>query len=299
MYPLKTQNLIEKLVSSFGSEYIDWNNENSKQEIIHQIVKEINAHQENTISGFWWDNDSQREKQWITKIKLSWRTELGDFQEIHQFIKELFHTEEIDLSFDKGLIGLILMLNRENLKYKDLVIEDFIDKTTQFLLSKKMKLNTDWQQFSFFSEAFDEDTWTSNNILSWKVGDLHFVKLLYRLSKINQNRNYHELAENIGLYTTTRITEQQTQIKDSSLANGSSGLALLYKALYDETFQKHYLKASNYWIERTDIFLETELQNGYYDNRKENILDGLLGVVIVLQKLQEEKMNPLLIYLAG
>lgn len=299
MYPLKTQNLIEKLVSSFGSEYIDWNNANSKQEIIHQIVKEINVHHENPILGLWWDEDSQREKQSFTKIKLSWRTELGDFQETHQFIKELFHAEEIDLSFDKGLIGLMIMLNRENLRHKDLIVEDFIKKVIDFLLSKKMKLNAAWQQFSFFPEAFDDDTWTSNNILSWKVGDLHFVKLLYRLSKINQNSNYYEIAENIGLYTTTRVTEEQTQITDSSLANGSSGLALLYKALYDETFQKHYLNASNYWIERTDTFLETELQNGYYDNRKENILDGLLGVVIVLQKLQEEKMNPLLIYLAG
>jgi Lanthionine synthetase C-like protein len=299
MYQLDIPNFAKELIGSISSKQIDLNYALSHEDAINQIIKEINPHHTNSISGFWWEENTQRANHWFTKTQLTWNTKLSDFQDLHQYIEKLFETEEIDLSFQNGLMGFLLWLSRENQKCQDADIEDFIEKTTQFLLSKKMKLNTNWQQFSFFPEVFDNDTWTSDNTLSWTVGDLHFVKLLYRQSKGNTESNYYEIAENIGLHSTTRVREEQTQIKDSSLANGSMGLVVLYEALYRETGQEAYLKSSLYWLKRTEKFLETELQNGYYDGREAHILDGLAGVLMVLQELQNDDISPLLVYLAG
>jgi Lanthionine synthetase C-like protein len=299
MYPSAISNFIKKTVHPFNHKQIGLSNLLTYKEIITQINDEINGNHTNSISGFWWNENEQVSNYWFTKIRLTWHTELSDFQEIYTYIKTLFDTEEIDLNFQNGLIGFLLWLNRENQKKQDPIVNDFLEKTIKFLLDKKMKLNASWQQFSFFPEAFDENTWTSNNSLTWRVGDLHFVKLLHRQSKGYAECNYHEIAENIGLHSTTRVREEQTQITDSSLANGSMGLVVLYEALYQETGQDAYLKTSLYWLKRTEKFLEIELQNGYYDGRENNILDGLAGVLMVLQALQKEDISPLLVYLAG
>jgi Lanthionine synthetase C-like protein len=299
MYQLDITYFAKELIGSISSKRIDLNYALSNEEAINQIIKEINPHQTNSISGFWWEENAQRANHWFMRTQLTWNTKLSDFQDLHHYIEELFETEEIDLSFQNGLMGFLLWLSRENQKNQDADVEDFIEKAIQFLLSKKMKLNANWHQFSFFPEAFDDDSWTSNNSLSWAVGDLHFVKLLYRQSKGNAESNYYEIAENIGLHSTTRVREEQTQIRDSSLANGSMGLVVLYEALYRETGQEAYLKSSLYWLKRTEKFLETELQNGYYDGREAHILDGLAGVLMVLQALQKEEISPLLVYLAG
>lgn len=299
MYQLDIPNFAKELIGSISSEQLDRIFSQQYAEIINQIKKEIIPNQLNQFSGFWWEENAQRASYWFMKIQLSWNTSGSDFDKTHEFLNNLFETEEIDLSFQNGLMGFLLWLGRENQTIKDLVIEDFIEKATQFLLSKKMKLNANWKQFSFFPEAFDEDTWTSNNTLSWAVGDLHLVKLFYRQSKGYIECKYYEIAENIGLHSTTRVREEQTQITDSSLANGSIGLVVLYKALYQETGQEAYLKSSQYWLTRTEKFLETEIQNGYYTGREDHILDGLAGILMVLQELEKEEISPLLKYLAG
>jgi hypothetical protein len=299
MYQLDIPNFAKELIGSISSKQVDKILSQQYEEIINQIKMEINPNQQNQFSGFWWEENAQRASYWFIKIQMSWNTSESDFNKTHAFLNNLFETEEIDLSFQNGLMGLLLWLGRENEMIKDLVIEDFIEKATQFLLSKKMKLNANWKQFSFFPEAFDEDTWTSNNTLSWAVGDLHLVRLFYRQSKGYTESKYYEIAENIGLHSTTRVREEQTQITDSSLANGSIGLVILYKALYQETGQEAYLKSSQYWRMRTEKFLEIELQNGYYAGREDNILDGLAGILMVFQELEKEEISPLLMYLAG
>ncbi|PWK23898.1 lanthionine synthetase-like protein [Arcicella aurantiaca] len=299
MYQLDIPNFAKELISSISSEQVDRIFSQQYEEIVNQIKMEINPNQQSQFSGFWWEENAQRASYWFIKIQMSWNTSGSNFDKTHVFLNNLFETEEIDLSFQNGLMGLLLWLGRENEMIKDLVIEDFIEKATQFLLSKKMKLNANWKQFSFFPEAFDEDTWTSNNTLSWTVGDLHLVKLFYRQSKGDSESKYYEIAENIGLHSTTRVREEQTQITDSSLANGSIGLVVLYNALYQETGQEAYLKSSQYWRMRTEKFLEIELQNGYYAGREDNILDGLAGILMVFQELEKEEISPLLTYLAG
>ena len=299
MYPLAIPDFTKELVGSIGSKQIDLNNSSTYKAIINQIAEENISYPQSYFLGFWWDENTQRANHWFTKVQLTWHTELSDFQDIHRWIKYFLNKEEIDLSFQNGFMGFLLWLSRENQKNQDAVVDDFIEKSIGLLLSKKMKINTNWHQFSFFPEAFDDDTWTCNNILTWEVGDLHFVKLLYRRAKGNFNSYYYEIAENIGLQSTTRVREEQTQIIDSSLAKGSMGLAMLYKVLYHETGHQTYLKSSCHWLEKTETFLESELQNGYYTGRETHIFDGLAGIYIVKQELQKEELSPFLTYLAG
>jgi hypothetical protein len=292
-------NFEKKNITNLISGYDDFEHTISYEEVINQFQKEIFTNQMNPVRNFWWDENVEHTNYYYLKIRNAWTNKSDKCQDMYDFLKGLFGNEVIDLSFQNGLLGLLLWLSKKNQKENDVIIQDFLDEAIKFLLSKKMKLNADWKQFSFFPEAIDAETWTSNNILSWAVGDLHVVRLLYRHSMKNFNNDFSEIAENIGLYATTRIHEAQNRITNSSLANGSIGLALVYRALYQETEQLSYLKSSNYWLERTEQFLELELENGYFKGQENSFLEGLKGIRIVMKELQHEGLTPILDYLVG
>jgi hypothetical protein len=261
------------------------------EDFLTQFQKEILPNHSNQFAGFWWNINPQIKDYWIMKIKNSWHD-----QDIYHYLKTLFGNQEIDMSFKYGLMGLLLWLSKENKKNSDFTINSFLQEATRLVLSKKMKLNANWNQYSFLPESFDEDTWTSENMLSWNFGDLHIVKLLYQLG-INKTNNFAEIAENIGLFSIGRISEEKNKITDSSLQNGSIGLVILYNDLYQKTNQKAYMDASLFWLKKTEIFLIKELQTGYYKGRESNILDGLAGILVILKELQKEDSSLILTYL--
>ena len=265
----------------------------SEEQMLKRLKTEIGL---TSLLSFYEDTESKR----FLRIKNEWNVQMLENQAYSEtFLVQLLQSDEIDLSFPSGLMGLLLSLTKENKKFKNPIVEDFLNQATKLLLRKKMMPKADWQQYAFFPEAFDADTWTSNNILSWTVGDLHIVKFLYRQAAVNPNCNYELIAENIGMYSITRTREEQNEIRDSSFANGSTGLVVLYQALYQETGHESYWKASKYWLEKTKELLQQDLQNDFYEGKETQFLDGLAGVLFVMRALQQENLSPLLIYLAG
>ncbi len=261
------------------------------EDFLNQFQKEILTNEPNKFAGFWWNINPQIKDYWLLKIKNSWQ-----HQNVYHYLTTLFESQEIDMSFKYGLMGLLLWLSKENKKKNDSTINSFIQEATRLVLEKKMKLNANWNQYAFLPEAFDENTWTSENILSWNSGDLHVVKLLYQCVDI-ENNNFAEIAENIGLYSISRVSEEKSKITDSSLENGSIGLVILYNDLYQKTHQEAYLEASLFWLKKTEVFLIKELQSGYYDGRETNILGGLSGIIVVLEELKKEDSSLILTYL--
>jgi Lanthionine synthetase C-like protein len=263
-----------------------------EENVLNLIKAEVKLNNQISFLNFDLKQSAQTESEWFTKIKNVWNIEAhNDEESITNFLYQIFKTDEIDLSFPNGLMGLLLGLSKENQIFKNLIVENFLNHATKLLLQKKMMPNAGWQQFSFFPEAFDSDTLTSNNILSWKVGDLHIVKFLYQQAAVNPTLNYALIAENIGMYTTTRILQEQNNITDSSFAKGSTGLVVLYHTLYQETGHYTYLKASMYWLERTKELLIGDFQNNFYGGKESQFLEGLVGVLYVMRALSKEPQN--------
>lgn len=268
------------------------NSSNEERYVLNQIKVELEQSNQISFLNFDLNESAQTESEWFTKIKDVWNVEEHNNEDyIINFLHKIFKNDEIDLSFPNGLMGLLLGLSKENQVFKNPIIEDFLNHATRLLLQKKMMPNAGWQQFSFFPEAFDADTLTSNNILSWKVGDLHVVKFLYRQAAINPTLNYALIAENIGMYSTSRMPEEQNNITDSSFANGSTGLVVLYHTLYQETGHESYLKASLYWLNRTKELLMIDLQNNFYEGKESQFLEGLAGVLFVMKALGQHSQN--------
>ena len=273
---------------------------NSEEQTLHQIKAEISLNRKISLLSFQWEESAQTESEFFKSIKESWNIQVYDNQDYSEvFLHQILQSDEIDLSFPNGLMGLLLGLSTENKTFKNPIVEDFLNQVTKLLLSKKMMPKAHWQQYSFFPEAFDSDTWTSNNILSWTVGDLHIVKFLYRQAAVNPNSNYDIIAENIGMYSITRTSEEQHRITNSTFANGSMGLVVLFQALYHETKNETYLKASMSWLEKTKSLLEKELQNDFYHGKESLFLDGMAGVLYTIKALQQENPKSVLTWLVG
>jgi Lanthionine synthetase C-like protein len=282
--------LAETIEEIINAKYL--NSSNHEECVSALIEAEIKLNNQISFLNFDQKKSAQTESEWFSKIKNVWNVEEHNNQEsIVSFLHKIFNTDEIDLSFPNGLMGLLLRLSKENQFFKNPIIEDFLNQATKLLLQKKMMPNAGWKQFSFFPEAFDADTFTSNNILSWTVGDLHIVKFLYRQAVMNPTLNYALIAENIGMYTTTRILEEQNHITDSSFANGSTGLVVLYHTLYQETGHESYLKASMYWLRKTKELLIIDLQNDFYEGKESQFLAGLAGILFVMKALKKDAQN--------
>lgn len=262
--------------------------------IIEQLCQELNHSTDSQPGAGVHDVDNK----WFNNIegwvKLQKSTHRLVF---HDFVNHFAKGSEVDLSFKSGLMGLMLRISQENKQKNNPMINDFLNQATEYLLEKMMKIHAEWEQYSFFPESFDTETLTSNNYLTWAVGDLHMVKLLYRLADIYPNSNYLQIAENIGFYSTTRIKVSQTNINNSSLLNGSTGLALVYRSLYYETGQIIYEQSANYWLRQTQLLLKNDIETQFYQGKEENLLDGLAGVLLVMQALQTEKPNTILTWL--
>lgn len=273
---------------------------NSEEKTLNQIKREISLLKEKTSLSFLGEDFIHAETDWFIKIKQFWNIQESDNQNIiESFLHKILQSDEINLSFPNGLMGLLLRLSKENKTFKNPIIANFLNQSTKLLLSKKMIPKANWQQHSFFPEAFDSDTWTSNNILSWMVGDLHVVKFLYRQATVNLNNNYDLIAENIGMYAISRTHEEQNGITNSTFANGSIGLVVLFQALYYETRNENYQKASTLWLEKTKSLLEKELQNDFYNGKESLFLDGMAGVLYIVKAIQQEKPKSVLTWLVG
>lgn len=95
-----------------------------------------------------------------------------------------------------------------------------------------------------------------NNRLGWCNSDLSVVNTLYRSAPPTHFEKID--AEKIASETTKRRTFNTTGIQDFHFCHGTSGVAMMYKNIYDHTGNDNFREAYQYWHDQTVDFLRND-----------------------------------------
>ncbi|MBB5634474.1 hypothetical protein HDE68_000359 [Pedobacter cryoconitis] len=156
--------------------------------------------------------------------------------------------------------------------------------------------------FKFYKEAdFGSDTYSVfpqtvdsitqkpffNNQLFWSQGDTLIAIILYHASDVLDDGNLSRVADLVGLNTLLRKDFNSTQITNSSILNGTSGLAESYKYLYKLSSNTDYLDGYHHWIKETVKMLNNELLTADSKSNHISIYQGIYGTILSLVSFME------------
>ncbi|GAA0304471.1 hypothetical protein GCM10009128_24780 [Psychrosphaera haliotis] len=138
-----------------------------------------------------------------------------------------------------GVLGLLIKLHKNNIFPAQ--CKSLINKVSNYI---QLQIRDSVIGSSLPSHSSDE----RNSLLGWCYGDLSTSLLLIKAGNEIQNRELFQIGETLALKTLNRnkITEN---LEETSLCHGYSGIALIYKRLYQETSRVEFLESSHYWMD--------------------------------------------------
>jgi lantibiotic biosynthesis protein len=202
------------------------------------------------------------------------------------YVKDKADLGQINLSLSHGLSGFLLILIQAAEKgiCREL-IKDTVKKGVNFILPLKKDIDIvkeDYTQFPSTLLANNTSSLFFTKRLAWCYGDLNIAYLLIEAGALLANEYWIKLGNIIGTTTCMRKTLQHVGATDSQVCHGTAGLAQFYKKLYNLTEIDEYNKAYHLWINKTLDLVENELHKGAYVENETNLLEGLVGVNLVL-----------------
>ncbi|MGG8497558.1 lanthionine synthetase LanC family protein [Tenacibaculum sp. TC6] len=175
-----------------------------------------------------------------------------------------------------------------------------IDNAIQFFLKYEQQINE--KIFSFYPVKMEYEDYVNKNIviqnsrLGWCYGDLGILYTLLFASKKIHNESYVSKIVEMLKHVASRKFEDENHKKfiiDAGFCHGTSGIAILFRNIYDITGDDLFLKTSNYWIEKTLVQRKKEQGEDSIDygldikgTDKQNIsvLEGLAGILLCYNK---------------
>ncbi|MBD2754072.1 glycoside hydrolase family protein [Spirosoma validum] len=131
------------------------------------------------------------------------------------------------------------------------------------------------------SGPFEQEALATNEPM-WTRGDLNEVVLLYQVATLLSDSYYRQLADRIGLDTIMHREVAQTVIRHAEFRQGAAGIAHTYDYLFRLTGYMAYRNGWHYWLTRTIDLLRTDLASNYYAHREWHLLNGIVGVYLML-----------------
>lgn len=193
--------------------------------------------------------------------------------------------EEVNLGIAHGQCSLLMILmNACDALDNKAAVKKIVRKGIEFILVQKRDINIEEGGFNIFPFHVNKQNPGEPipNRLAWCYGDLNEALLFYKAAKFLDWEELRKLADLVGLQTLMRKDQPSTLIKDTHFCHGSSGVAQIYRTLYEESGITAYFKGYEYWVEQTVLMLENELKTDYYRGKESDLLDGLTGVGLTL-----------------
>jgi len=193
--------------------------------------------------------------------------------------------EEVNLGLAHGQCSMLMILmNAYDALDNPAPVKKIIRQGIEFILVQKRDINEDEGAYNIFPFQVNKQSPGEPipNRLAWCYGDLNEVLLFYKAARFLGWDELKKLADLVGLQTLMRKDPSSTLIKDTHFCHGSSGVAQIYRTLYEESGITAYFKGYEYWIEQTVLMLENELKTDYYRGKEADLLEGLSGVSLTL-----------------
>ena len=185
-----------------------------------------------------------------------------------------------------GLPGLLLILCEIHDKG---IMQNAIKKVlydgAKFILNFKrnQKLIKDKKEHSLYPSFINLKLKPNySNRLAWCYGDIGILFLLHRLHLTLNDDLFLKEAEELAELVCQRKSKKGNLIEESQFCHGTAGLAQMFLRLYQLTNIKKYKKLYDFWIKETLKLLDKEFETGTYDGREGEVLEGYVGVGLVL-----------------
>ena len=193
----------------------------------------------------------------------------------------------INISLSHGMSSLVIILCRiyeKNIESKS--VQTLITGAVNYILSQRIDYNIYGCFFPI--QSLESDTFLQKSRLAWCYGDLGIALALWEAGKVLQNSFWKSVSLNIMLESCTRRSIDDTLIKDAGICHGSSGLAMIFYYMYNETRNFIFMETCNYWISVTlkmasfkDGLAGYKTWNGNYKNDC-SLLTGISGIGLML-----------------
>jgi lantibiotic biosynthesis protein len=201
---------------------------------------------------------------------------------------------EINFSLSHGQTGFLLILMRaydKGIRLPEIpeIVLSGINQALQF------RLQPEGESLSFFPSTVksnNPEQMLLSNRLAWCYGDLNILLLLYEASAFLNSPVWKTMANEMGSAITQRVSEAETAVSDAHFCHGSAGLVQVYRRLFELSGLPEYKEASAYWLQKTLELLPKDLENGIYNEKQCNLLEGLVGISLTLAtSLSEKPLN--------
>jgi lantibiotic biosynthesis protein len=195
----------------------------------------------------------------------------------------------INLGLSHGQCGfLLLLLNAYEKGLLKNTIPAVVEKGIELILHYGQHAAGEATKYSCWPLTVNQPAgipaWSAR--LAWCYGDLNVLLLLYRAAAVLQRPQWKTLADEKGAIIAGRTMTANTLVNDSHFCHGSSGLVQLYRCLHHYSPQAFYQAAYDYWLQRTLDYLPAELNSDVYNGKETNLLEGMVGVALVLLHAQ-------------
>ncbi len=118
--------------------------------------------------------------------------------------------------------------------------------------------------------------------LGWCSSDLSQLLVLHRAAQLLGNHEWEGIAREVGGHTLTRWQIAGNLMQDTFFCHGSSGIAQMYRRLYEISGFDQYLDGYGFWFRKTLQWVAAELEDEACVRRAGELLFGWTGVSLVL-----------------
>lgn len=205
-----------------------------------------------------------------------------------------------NIALSHGISSIIIFLCRalNKVDAQNEKLLEMLNGAVNYILSQQ--INPHIHGSCFPSQSIENGFPLFKSRLAWCYGDLGVGLALWHAGRTVDNKEWEKKGMEVLLYSAKRLTQSETAVMDAGICHGSAGIAMIYRRLYIETGNSVFSKATDYWIEQTLNFSQSEDVLSDYmpyrnDGTKEysyNLLEGISGIgLVILDRLNDENQK--------
>ncbi|AKD55845.1 lanthionine synthetase LanC family protein [Spirosoma radiotolerans] len=187
----------------------------------------------------------------------------------------------VDLSMGNGQTGLMLTLiegaertaSEKRIAHGVSELGAIIDHYLRYLLEHQIPVDSQTDTWFLFPTSVCGDEWNITERLTWEVGDVGQLLLLYRAHQLLEQPNVARWADRLSGFVLQRRAMNRVRLDPPGLIDGKAGLSLLFRRLHLITGEADFQHEGEYWLGQ----LLADVQAGYQPTDW-SLLTGTLGI---------------------
>lgn len=192
---------------------------------------------------------------------------------------------DANISLAHGMASIvIILLHLHKKKISQEKIEYLIKGAIHFILSQKLDTQSSDSCYPSYNKKID-----NFSRLGWCYGDLGVALALWQTGKYFNNPAWYNEAIDIFRIDSQRRESQKNHVNDSCFCHGASGVAHIYKYMFDQTGHQDFRDTDNFWLSQTIAMAEHEGGPAKYKYLSDKgfridytLLNGLTGTGLAL-----------------